>query len=259
MDMAASGTRRLLWPAVIVALVVLLIAFSVLAAKYRESLLAAKSQTLAPAPSVLAAPSQPPPAAPPLLSAPSRPTPPAPALTNAPSVTPPGMPADVAAYLKFLQGIEERRVALNNDASGATAMLNQARGMQGDQGDPEAHNENAPGNVAKISGGYGDYSVKWQTLTRDFRAVVPPQPCALLANQYLQFLTGYAATISQLQVALQNGDLGAAMGVQGAQKKLNADAVKADDALAQLCQRYSAPKPFTIQPDGGGGSSLLGM
>ena len=156
-----------------------------------------------------------------------------------------------------MKGIEDRRVALSNDTSGAVAMLGVAHQMQSNQSDPDQQSQTAPNNVSKISSGFTDYNAKWQTLIGDFRTHTAPPDCTGLANGYWTFLTGYAKVISQLQVALLNGDIGAAMGAQGAQKQINAQALQADDALTQLCSRYNAPKPFSIQPDGAS-SSLLG-
>ena len=266
--------RRVLLPALAIAFLCLIIAVGVMAAKLRQdSLLQAQSQTPVAAPPILNAdsghvrtapplinaPSGTTVTAPPLTNAPSHPAPPAPPLTNAPTVSLPGMPADVAAYLKFLQGIEARRVALANDTTGTVAMLQSARSMQGDQGDPEAHNQNVPTTVSKIGNGYAEYSAKWNQLTSDFRAYPTiPEPCARLANLYYLFLTGYAKTVSALQVAVLNGDLGQAMGAQGEQKQLNTSAVNADDELGRLCSHYNSPKPFSIQPDGSS-SSLMGL
>lgn len=237
----ANGTRRFLVPAMLAALAVLVIAVAVLASKQGRP--------------VTSAPAAPP--APALLNAPTQ-TVAAPAVTGAPSRPAPTLPPDVAAYLKFLQGIEERRVALSSDTSGAAAMMQTAQQMQGGQADPEQHNASTPNNVGKLNQGYSDYTAKWNTLAGDFRAVGAPPACSALANAYFTFLSGYVATISKLQAALLNGDMTAAMGAQGAQQQINADAVAADGQLGQLCGGYGVAKPFSIQPEGGS-SPLTGL
>ena len=257
MDVAAGGTRRLLLPLTIAALIVLTVAVAVLGYRAAHPLTNAASYQAPAAPPLTNAPSNMP-AALPLTNAPTQPAPAAAPLTNAPSTGPGQLPPDVAAYLQFLKGIEDRRVGLANDTSGATAMLQTAHQMQADQSDPDQQSQTAPNNVSKISQGFTDYNTKWQTLVGDFRARNAPPACTGLANQYYNFLIGYAKVMSQLQVALLNGDIGAAMGAQGAQKQINAQALQADDELAQLCARYRAPKPFSIQPDGAS-SSLLGQ
>ena len=259
-DAAARGTRRLLVPLVIAALVVLTVAVAVLGYRVSHPLISAASNTPLAAPPLTNAPSNVP-SAPPLTNAPTQPLPAAPPLTNTATTGPGQLPPDVTAYLKFLKEIEDRRIALSNDTSGATAMLDTAHQMQANQSDPDQQSQTAPNNVNKISQGFTDYNTKWQTLVGDFRNQSAPPACTGLANQYWLFLTGYAKVISQLQVALLNGDIGAAMGAQGAQgaqKQIDTQALQADDALSQLCARYNAPKPFSIQPDGAS-SSLLGQ
>jgi hypothetical protein len=271
MDAAARGTRRLLLPLTVVVLVVLAVAVAVLANRlHQDSLLSSRTLPMPSAMPLTNTPTAPIPAAAPLTNAPSTPAPAAPPLTNAPSNGPGQLPPDVAAYVKFLQGIEERRVALSNDTSGAMAMLSTAHQMQDEQQeaqqeentDPDAPSGSNPPTAAagtsKISSGFTDYNAKWQTLVADFRSQSPPPACADLANHYYNFLIGYAKVISQLQVAVLNGNIGAAMSAQSAQSQINDQALQADASLAQLCAHYNAPKPFSIQPDGAS-SSLLGQ
>lgn len=287
LEAAASKSRKLLIPALLAALAVLVIAVAVLAAQTRHQASLLVSQTPAPVsgPAVTNAPALPPVAAPPLTGAPTAPVstgapltgaptqPPlsGPGVTNAPNAPAPSLPPDVAAYLAFLQGIEQRRVAMNNDVSGATAMLGLAQGLSaggglaGLESDPEGDQEGAKRDAAKettrkISAGYGDYALKWQGLVRDFRATPPPPACTALAARYQTFLGDYTTIISKMQVALLNHnssglpDLSAVAGVQG---QVNADGATADTALGDLCSGYGVPKPFVIAPEGAA-PSLLG-
>jgi hypothetical protein len=259
-DAAVGVTRRMLIPAMIAALAVLVVVIIILISRPHEPVIAARSEPV-PAPSVLSAPTAAPQPAPPVTSAPSQPAPPTPPVTNSASKKPPALPPEDARYLEFLQQIDQRRIALDNDFSGASQLLQSAQAMQGEEGDtddPQQHNSSVQGSVGKMSQGYSDYTTKWNALTRDFRSVVPPPDCSLLANDYLQFLTDYAATISKLQVALLNHDIGAAMGVQGAQKQIDTDAMQADNQITQLCNRYGVPKPFSIQTEGSS-SPLTGL
>ncbi len=258
-DAAAQKTRRLLVPALAVAVLVLAIAL-VVASRRQPSVLVAPLPTPAPAPSVVSAPTQPAPVAPPLTNAPTQPPAAGPAATNAPTPPTPTLPPDVAAYLNFLQGIEQRRIAMNNDLSGAMTMMTAAQGMQGAQADPEGGDDAAKQGTQKLSQGYNDYAVKWQTLIRDFRGTPAPQSCLLLANQYLKFLADYPTVITKLQVALLNHDasgLPDLSGVTQVQAQIDADGAQADGALTQLCSRYGVPKPFTISSEGAS-PSLLG-
>jgi hypothetical protein len=281
-DAAATKTRKLLLPLILAALVVLTIAVAVLAGKARQQASLVGSTPSAPnvAPSLLNAPTGPPtsgtpltnaPAMPPtsgapLTNAPTQPPVPGPGLTNAPNTPTPSLPPDVAAYLNFLQGIEQRRVAMNNDVSGASAMLGMAQGLSaggglaGADADPEGAEDTTKAKTQKISQGYSDYALKWQTLIRDFRATPAPPACTTLAARYLTFLGDYTTVISKMQVALLNHDsnglpdLSAVTQVQG---QVNTDGGLADTELTNLCGRYGVNKPFTIAPEGAS-PSLLG-
>lgn len=270
LDTATRKSRSLLLPAAIAAVVILAIAVAVLANSHRQaSLLVTQTPSAISAPAVTNAPTQDPVTAPPLTNAPAQTPVTAPAVTNSPDRPAPKLPPDVAAYLTFLQGIEQKRVALNNDVSGATAMLGVAQGMQGQGGMPTGDPEEANGangqdaakqNTQKLSQGYSDYANKWQALIREFRATPAPPTCTLLANRYLTFLGDYTTVITKMQVALLNHDssgLPDLSAVSQVQAQVSADGTQADSALSDLCARYSVSKPFVISPEGAA-PSLLG-
>ena len=171
------------------------------------------------------------------------------------------LPPDVAAYLTFLQGIEQRRMALNSDVSGAMAMMTVAQGMQGAQTDPEGGGEDAgKQGTQKLSQGYADYGLKWQSLIRDYRATPAPPACSLLSNSYLKYLSDYTTVITKLQVSLLNHDasgLPDLSGVTQVQAQVDADGASADGELGNLCGRYGVPKPFSIGAESAS-PSLLG-
>ena len=275
LDAAAQKSRSLLLPAAIAAVIVLAAALTVLAAHSRRqaSLLVSPPPAAVTAPAVTNAPPIAPVTAPALTNAPQAPPMTGPAVTNAPDKPAPSLPPDVAAYLAFLQGIEQKRIAMNNDVSGATAMLGVAQGMQGqgmqaaesdadnpDQSGGSSTNDAAKQSTQKLSQGYSDYAVKWQALVRQFRSQPPPPACTPLAARYLTFLGDYTTIISKMQVALLNHDssglpdLSAVTQVQG---QVNTDGAQADSALTDLCARYGVPKPFVISPEGAA-PSLLG-
>ncbi len=289
---AVPLARRLLVPGLVAALVVLATALAFAHFRPQSNMLVSAAPASAPMPALTNAPTGPPTGGPALTNAPTAPPGSAPALTNAPTAPPtrgPGLtnaptapasalPPDVAAYLAFLQQIEQRRVAMNNDTSGATAMLAAAQGMGGLGGgggmpdvsnDPEGADEAkqqaskeaaAKQSTQKISQGYTEYALKWQGLVRDFRATPAPAACAPLAGRYLTFLGDYTTIISKMQVALLNHDssglpdLSAVAQVQG---QVNTDGGAADAEIGSLCGHYGVPKPFIIAPEGGS-PSLLG-
>jgi hypothetical protein len=272
LDTATRKSRSLLLPAAIVAVVVLAAALAVLVARSRQqtSLLVSQPPAAITAPAVTNAPVLPPTTAPPLINAPTPPPMTGPAVTNAPDRPKPTLPPDVAAYLAFLQGIEQQRIAMNNDVSGATAMLGVAQGMQGqgiqsaetdpDQSGPGSNQDAAKQSTQKLSQGYSDYAVKWQALVRQFRSQPPPPACTQLASHYLLFLSDYTTVISKMQVALLNHDssgLPDLSAVTQVQAQVNTDGAQADSALTDLCARYGVQKPFVISPEGAA-PSLLG-
>ena len=265
LETATQKSRSLLLPAAIAAVVILAVAVAVLASSRKQaSLLVTQPQVAITAPAVTNAPTQVPETAPPLTNAPAQPPVTAPAVTNTPDKPAPALPPEVASYLGFLGGIEQKRVALNSDVSGATAMLGLAQGMQGQGTDPESEGASGQGaakqNTQKLSQGYTEYAVKWQALIREFRSTPAPPACTLLANRYLTFLSDYTTVITKMQVALLNHDssglpdLGAVATVQA---QVSADGTQADSALTELCARYGVPKPFVISPEGAA-PSLLG-
>ena len=270
LDTATRRSRSLLLPAAIVAVIVLAVALAVLAANSRRQASLIVSPAPAAAPAVTNAPALPPATAPPLTNAPTQPPMTGPAVTNAPDKPAPTLPPDVAAYLTFLQGIEQERVAMNNDVSGATAMMSIAQGMQGQGMQAAESDSDKPGaasgqdaakqSTQKLSQGYSAYAVKWQALIRQFRATPPPPSCTLLANRYLTFLSDYTTVITKMQVALLNHDssgLPDLSAVTQVQSQVDADGTQADSALTDLCARYGVPKPFVIAPEGAA-PSLLG-
>lgn len=269
----ARKPRALLLPAALVTVVVLAAALAVLAAKSHPSasLLVSPPPSAASAPAITNAPPPVPTSAPPLTNAPAQTPAVGPAVTNAPNRPAPSLPADAAAYLVFLQGIEQKRIALNNDVSGANAMLGIAQGMQTAGAMPDSETDGAGGagnggqdaakqNTQKLSQGYSEYALKWQGLVREFRATPAPPSCTILANRYLTFLGDYTTVISKMQVALLNHDssgLPDLSAVTQVQAQVNTDGTQADGALTDLCARYSVSKPFTIAPEGAS-PSLLG-
>ncbi len=271
LDTAARKSRSLLLPAAIAAVVVLAAAVAILANAHRQaSLLVSPPPAVITAPAVTNAPVPAPVTAPPLINAPTQAPITGPAVTNAPDKPAPSLPPDVAAYLNFLSGIEQKRVAMNNDTSGATAMLGVAQGMQGQgmpTGDPSEAEDGASKqqdaakeSTQKLSQGYSDYALKWQALSREFRSMPPPPSCSLLANHYYTFLGDYTTLITKMQVAVLNHDssgLPDISAVTQVQAQVNTDGAQADTALSDLCTHYGVPKPFVIAPEGAA-PSLLG-
>jgi hypothetical protein len=275
LDTATRRSRSLLLPAAIVAVVVLAIALAVLAAKSRQqaSLLVSPTPVAVAAPAVTNAPVLPPTVAPPLTNAPTAPPMTGPGVTNAPDKPTPTLPPDVAAYLSFLQGIEEKRIAQNNDLTSGMALMPIVNGLSGTQGadtegdpsDPSDGQNSQKAGFNQTNHGLGNIDLKFQMLVREFRSKPPPPSCTLLANKYLLFLGDYSTLISKMQVMImkhvddpndQSGPSEAAA-LSQAVPQINTDGTQADSALTDLCAHYGVPKPFVIAPEGAA-PSLLG-
>ena len=286
LEVASQGSRRLLVPAMIAALVVLTLAVVLLLnRKPQPSVLVAQPIPIAPAPALVSAPIVPQPAAAPVISAPTIPATPAPAVTNAPTAPVPALPPDAAAYLSFLQGIDKRRVALNRNVADTTAfpLINQMMGslMNVGQDDADDNKPKAPDNSFAANKALSDELFAETILMRDFRANNPPQTCLGIANAYYNLLSDYSTLISQVQVGLLNkdpsltpggeaavnsasqGNITGALqsaigGAKSAEAKISDHANAADTQLGDLCNRYGVAKPFAISPDGAS-PSLLGQ
>jgi len=252
LDRAVARSRTALVATMAVALIILFGIVIVLAQRPRSSVLSADSVPLPPAPAVIVAPSEPPAAAPPLISAPTAPAVASPPLTGAPSITPGSLPPDAAAYVKFLQGIENRRLALDSDLSLAEPAQAGAQQIKSgeDNPDPDQGSSDYNSGQAKIGSNFGSISLKWQTLAGDFDAVSPPESCQELANQYDKFLAASVDTVSKAQVAVMNHDVSALGALESSEQVVTSTGTQADTDLTDLCNRYNAPKPFSIQPEG---------
>jgi len=235
-----------------IGLVILLAIIFVMADHPRTSVLTDENAPPPPAPAVIAAPSAPPVGAPPLVSAPAGAPAAAPPLTSAPSMQPGSLPPDAAAYVKFLQGIEQKRVTLANDPAIAKSAMGGYQQITAAESNPDP--DEAPTQLnngkATTSSTDGQYSAKWQTLISDFDSMSPPPSCQILAQQYFKLLTDFSDVASKLQVAQLNKDVSAAMSLQSAQQTITADEIKSDSDLTSLCNLYNAPKPFSIQSEG---------
>ncbi|MBV9849143.1 MAG: zinc-ribbon domain-containing protein [Armatimonadetes bacterium] len=264
MDVAARSTRRLLLPLCIAALIVLTVAVAVLAGKLRQqSLLSSNSYTPPAAPPLTNAPSSLP-SAPPLTNAPTQPAPAAAPLTNAPTTGPGQLPPDVAAYLQFLKGIEDRRIPLEDEdnaeinaswqqaVSGENAK-NAAQQLDENDSPPSVQSNTDNGSAPNQS--LSNYENNWQTLIANFQSRTPPEQCRLLANSYYRFLSDDYSGVVQMHVDIPNVLSGKDKGAitnnwLTMNSKKDEEGNAADAALSDLCARYNAPKPFSIRPEG---------
>lgn len=137
----------------------------------------------------------------------------APASTTAPaasaaatSTVPAQTPADVAAYLKYLQAVDLKRIALLNGTT------------------PPSDGSSTPDQN-------GDQASDWQSIIADFQTHTAPDSCSAFASEYLIFLTDCQAASGK--------PIDPSSPVMG-------EATRLDGDLGKLCAAEGAVKPFNI-------------
>jgi hypothetical protein len=215
----ADNTQRTIMGILIGAVILLSIMVAVLAATLRRTNVAAAqpcvaAPTLAPAAPagageahLPAATSVPPP---PSATVPANnAAPPA----NAPT-SPATPPAEVVDYLKFVQGIDQRRMALMTPPSTTP---------------PAASNGTPSTTPATGANETGD----WQTLTADFQNHSVPDGFGAFAGEYMTFLVDCQSAAGKPADQLTS---------------VATEATRLDGDLTALCSKLKVVKPFTIAP-----------
>ncbi len=162
--------------------------------------------------------------------------------------------ADIEDYLAFLKQIEVTKQQLIREQTGnALQLLAQAKGLSASLEEKDYNNtfENMNKSMKFNSGAWGELSAK-------FQGRVPPQSCLDLANKYYDHLGKLQAQLLAINDALSkvasnpNSALSALSQMQGAASQEMDEAIrKADDALADVCDKYHLHKEFDIRGDSG--------
>lgn len=185
----------------------------------------------------------------PLVQAPAEPI-------NAPVVQAPGpaapRPVDIEDYLAFLKQIEqEKQVLIRKQLKGALLMLAQAKALSATIEEQE-YNQT----FGNLTQGMSYNAEEWEALTRKFVERTPPASCVDLRNKYLDQLGKVQAMILEVNDALNKvqSDPARALDIlTQMQGRASAEAdeaiLKADQALADVCDRYKIRKDFDIKGD----------
>ena len=177
------------------------------------------------------------------------------------------MPDDVRAWLEHLERIEKRRMEMSHEqvakamemlvalqAGGTMEMLNGL--LEEAAGGEEVK---TPGPVKETMGAAQSILEKWQQLTADFNSLPPPAECIPTRNEYDVTLRETGAMIGDIIGAVEgsteNRDaaLAALMKMRGKSTGIDKSAVKTDDLVQGICDKYETRKWFKITADVGGG------
>lgn len=177
------------------------------------------------------------------------------------------MPDDVRAWLEHLERIEKRRMDMSHEqvakamemlvalqAGGTMEMLNGL--LEEASGGEEVK---TPGPVKETMGAAQSIRDKWRQLTTDFNSMPPPAECVPTRNEYDVTLRETGAMIGDIIGAVEgsteNRDaaLAALMKMRGKSTGIDKSAVKTDDLVQGICDKYETRKWFKITADVGGG------
>ncbi|MCS6776559.1 MAG: zinc ribbon domain-containing protein [Chloroherpetonaceae bacterium] len=161
-------------------------------------------------------------------------------------------PVDIEDYLAFLKQIEqEKQILIRKQLKNALVMLAQAKALSATI--EEEHYDQAFGNLTQ---GMSYNANEWEALTRKFVERIPPASCIDLRNKYLDQLSKVQAMILEVNDALNKvqSDPARALDIltqmQGRASAEADEAIfKADQALADVCDRYKIRKDFDIKGD----------
>lgn len=177
------------------------------------------------------------------------------------------MPDDVRRWLEHLERIERIRMDMSAEQVGqAMEMLValQAGGtlpmLQGLLDEASGGEEvKVPGPVQSTMESAQNIRGKWQKLTVDFNGLQPPAECVPIRNEYDVALRETGAMIGDIVAAVEgssenrDGALAALMKMRGKSTGIDKSAVKTDDLVQRICDKYETRKWFKITADVGGG------
>lgn len=163
-----------------------------------------------------------------------------------------GPPADVIDYLAFLKRVEaSKQELIRKQIGSALGMMAQAKSLSGSI--DEDHYNNTFGDIGK---GLNYSAEDWNQLTQTFQQRTPPASCQELHDRYYDHLGKIQAMIVSINDALakvQSDPSGALNALTSMQGKASADAdsaiMAADDALADVCNKFHLRKDFDIKGD----------
>lgn len=181
------------------------------------------------------------------------------------------MPADIREWLNHLEAIEKQRTDLaQQQISNLTRNMsefqvgeyaNSFKELLG--GDPTEVESQAPEGVQKAGKIAEGVRPAWAALTREFNAEKPPAECQPIADNYDQALRETGATVGDIIDILYNlgsnpqEAIGKLEEIMTKHKDgIDKRALKADEQVQELCDKYATNKWFSIRGDVGSGGML---
>ena len=169
----------------------------------------------------------------------------------------PPPPPEVVEYLKFVKGVEERRIAMR-DAQAEYLLKKYVSGnigklladMIGQLAEPEGQVEESQGAMEDLKA----VAAAWENLIRLFDSRQSPPQCRVLAGAYRTALAQYCNAMAKLFAAAVQGDIAAAQRVSSVQDDLDKYLSASEQELGRVCKEYGIEKDFAITPDKGGGT-----
>jgi hypothetical protein len=170
--------------------------------------------------------------------------------------------AEIDDYLRFLKGIEERKMALTKQEL-AAALTSQASQL-GRQAEAATDDQKSKDYLPGVSQEFAGLDRDWDSLTRMFNTKVPPQSCIPLHDAYYAYLGKVQGMFVKYHNALAEAQsdpskaISALTAMQGsASAEADNAARSADDALYDVCKKYDLRKEFDIKTDPSGSTGSL--
>jgi hypothetical protein len=182
-------------------------------------------------------------------------------------------PADVDDYLKFLKRIEASKQRLIRAQLGdALAMLPMAQMMRA-----EIEESRLNQSIESFDKKFSRMAEDWNALTGEFQKRVPPESCRDLHSKYYVQLSKMQQYVLETQESLNMALKSITESMQGsggggipqdqlsklsdlkgkAGPEMDEAIRKADDSLADVCDRYKLRKEFDIRGDSSSTGALL--
>lgn len=160
----------------------------------------------------------------------------------------PEPPAEVIAYLEHLKKVEKARQditakELNDLVAMAPELIAKAYPLDGNFDESQAPKE--------LSKQVSRYTQEWQQIAQYFVSVRPPDACADLAGKYYDALRDFVGFMGRFQESISKQDLAGLQQMKKDHVSVDQKLSAADNALAQVCNRFGIEKSFRIQSDTG--------
>lgn len=186
---------------------------------------------------------------------------------------------DVTNYLQFLKQIEASRKKLEKDQASAlnavaatlpAEQIKQFMGYENGGTGTGGDETSAKARIQVIEKTATDFNNQWEQLSKAFSQRTPPDSCADLRNKYYDFLGRFQGEMSQITnlfvkafnttdpTEMQNV-LRQAYSMQGMSSDVDVAIKKADDALADVCNKFKLKKDFDISEAASGSGGLGGL